>query len=216
MIRWLVQSPVLYDVVQQLAGERELQKRLAPYLHVLPADRSVIDIGGGTGLVRRLLNTNRYVCLDLELQKLRRFRSHGGGLAVAGDATACPFSSASFDVVLCTKVFHHLSDAQLRATLAEIHRMLRPGGMLIAADPVRSDRWMSRVLWRLDRGSFPRTAAEIRRSLPAEYRVEDWEQFRLAIFHDFVLCAARRTQALSRRLRTTVSDVPGDHECPTN
>lgn len=195
MIRWLVQSPVLYDVVQRLAGEHQFQQRLAPHLHALPADGTLIDIGGGTGLARQRSTARRYVCLDLDLEKLRRFRGRHPGLAVAADATACPFAPASFDVVLCAKVFHHLNDGQLQAMLAESLRILKPGGVLIVADPVRSNRLMSRLLWRLDRGSFPRDGTEIRRALPPEYSVTAWEEFRVAIFHDFVVCVARSATA---------------------
>ena len=191
----LLRSATLYDFVQLLAGERQFQAHLAAHLGAFSADSRLIDVGGGTGLARDRVASRRYVCLDLDLQKLHRFRGKRRGLAVAADATACPFNTACFDGVLCTKVAHHLSDAELETMLAETARILKPGGILILADPVRSSRWMSRVLWRLDRGSFPRSAAEIRRALPVEYGVTAWEEFRVRIFHDFVLCAARRATA---------------------
>ncbi len=46
-----------------------------------------------------------------------------------------PFEDASFEVVISNVVFEHIAD--LGPTLAEIARVLRPGGVLIAMFPVR-------------------------------------------------------------------------------
>ena len=187
------QSGAFYDLVQRLAGEKGFRERLRPYLRAVPVHSRLVDIGGGTGLSDALSAGRAYVCLDLDVAKLRRFRARRRhGFAVLANATACPFGDATFDAVLCAKVVHHLDDAELGAMLAETVRVLRPGGTLILADAVRSCRWLPRVLWRLDRGSFPRTAVEMRRLLPSQLQTSRWEEFTLAIFHDIVLCAARK------------------------
>ena len=49
-----------------------------------------------------------------------------------------PFSDAYFDVVVSNTVFEHIEDP--RASLAEIHRVLRPGGVFLAFFPTR-DVW---------------------------------------------------------------------------
>jgi ubiquinone/menaquinone biosynthesis C-methylase UbiE len=54
----------------------------------------------------------------------------------AGDAEALPYSDGSFDLVVGHAVLHHLPDPA--AALAEIHRVLVPGGgLLIAGEPTR-------------------------------------------------------------------------------
>lgn len=189
----LVHSATLYNGVQWLAGERQFSARLSTHLRVLAPGSTLIDIGGGTGLSRQGSAPRRYICLDLDPEKLRGFRARvASGLAIAADATACPFREASSDAVLCAKVVHHLGDAELGSMLAEAARILKPGGVLVLADAIRSRRLMSRLLWRLDRGSFPRSAQEIRRAIPAQFSVTGWEEFRVSMFHDFVLCTARR------------------------
>ncbi len=40
-----------------------------------------------------------------------------------------PFCASSFDGLLSTQVIHHAYLAQIRVTIAEIHRILRPGGL---------------------------------------------------------------------------------------
>jgi ubiquinone/menaquinone biosynthesis C-methylase UbiE len=66
--------------------------------------------------------------VDLSGGMLRRCRDRG--LRVAqGDATAIPFAPESFDVVCSFKVLPHVQD--LAAALAEMARLLRPGGVLL-------------------------------------------------------------------------------------
>ncbi|HVH99108.1 MAG TPA: methyltransferase domain-containing protein [Enhygromyxa sp.] len=52
---------------------------------------------------------------------------------VSGRAEALPFPDASFDVVTCQTVLIHVADASV--VIAELTRVLRPGGILIAAEP---------------------------------------------------------------------------------
>lgn len=52
---------------------------------------------------------------------------------VVAPGQALPFADASFDTVLCTQVLEHVSG--LDAALAEIRRVMRPGGVLVASVP---------------------------------------------------------------------------------
>ncbi len=56
---------------------------------------------------------------------------------VVADATLPPFGDASFDLVVVSQQFiHHIDDK--RALLAEVNRILRPGGVFALTDPTRS------------------------------------------------------------------------------
>jgi len=44
------------------------------------------------------------------------------------------FADQTFDVVVSSLVFHHLPDGLKRQALAEIHRVLKPGGCLLLVD----------------------------------------------------------------------------------
>jgi SAM-dependent methyltransferase len=190
----LLRSPALYDLVQLVAGERQFRRHLLRHLGTLPVGCRLVDIGGGTGLRPQGSTIDTYVCMDVDFAKLRRFRGgRSGRLAVVGDAIASPFPANTFDAVLCAKVVHHLNDGALNAMLAESLRILKSGGVLILVDAVRTADWTSRLLWRVDRGSCPRTAAEIRGALPTQYAVGAYEEFRIAPFHRFAVYAARKT-----------------------
>jgi ubiquinone/menaquinone biosynthesis C-methylase UbiE len=64
--------------------------------------------------------------------------------AVEGDIEAMPFSDGSFQTVLCTEVLEHIPYPE--TALAEIRRVLRPGGLLIGSVPARSMIWKLRFL----------------------------------------------------------------------
>jgi len=179
-------NPWVYDQIQTLAGQKQSFRRISTHTSGLHAE-TVVDVGGGTGLWKTLWSADcRYICLDLEMLKLRGFRSKvPAGLAVLSDASSMPIATGSADVVTCVALLHHLPDAVLDQVLEEALRVLRVGGKLILLDPViNRERWAGRILWRLDRGSYPRTAEELRKKLESRFKVIHWDRY--AIYHEYV------------------------------
>ena len=85
---------------------------------------------------------------------------------LTGDAHELPFPAASFDAVVCT--FSLCAIADDRRALAEMVRVLRPGGLLLLADHVASSWWPVRMVQRLtDLVSVPLSGEHwCRRPLP--------------------------------------------------
>ncbi len=98
----------------------------APYV----ADRTVLEVGCGTGLLlRRLaLVAARATGVDLSPGMLAHARARGLDVR-EGTATDLPFADASFDVAVSFKTLPHVPD--LRRALGEMARVVRPGGTLI-------------------------------------------------------------------------------------
>ena len=95
--------------------------------------RLVVDLGCGTGLSTTIWRgrASRVVGMDLNTNMLRRARPGPGvdfRLAAAND-TGLPSGSA--DIVTCSQSFHWMNP---RATIPEIARILRPGGVFAACD----------------------------------------------------------------------------------
>lgn len=126
-----------------------------------PSWRRILDIGCGTG--RHTAEAFRLphalvVGLDPNLLDLRaarerlqlheRLGEHGGGrwLLCAATALRLPFAAARFDLVVCSEVLEHIREDA--AALAEIRRVLAPGGTLAVSVP---RRWPERLCWRLSR-----------------------------------------------------------------
>jgi ubiquinone/menaquinone biosynthesis C-methylase UbiE len=113
-----------------------------------PADRRVLDIGCGTGqfasaVLERFPETHVWG-MDLSDGMLRqcnqRCRTAGGRLSlVQGDSQRLPFDDDSFDVITCTHSFHHYPRQE--DVIAEMHRVLRPGGRLLIIDGDRDRLW---------------------------------------------------------------------------
>lgn len=90
-----------------------------------------------------------------------------------GDLLRSPFRSGAFDVVMCLHVAHVLED--LDGLLAELRRMLKPGGRLFLTSLVLADRWSDRYLRLLSRYgimSSPRRQHDISSALRTLFGTE--------------------------------------------
>ena len=97
------------------------------------APSSVLEIGCGTGAfaerVGRALPSVTYLATDQSAAMVEAARARGIPAEVV-DATVLPFPDESFDVVVAAWMLYHVPD--LDSTLAEVRRVLRPGGTLVA------------------------------------------------------------------------------------
>ncbi len=103
--------------------DRERQ-RVEATLACVPSDaKTALDVGCGDGRFLHLLvpRTHRLVGMDYCFEPLRRVRTN----RLQGSATALPFASASFDLVIATEVLEHLGEAEFTATVHEMTRVSR-------------------------------------------------------------------------------------------
>lgn len=114
-------------------------ERAVAALGGLPAGSRVLDLGCGAGATTRALLAARpdlqiHGC-DLSRRAIRVARTFGGDIAyLVGSATALPYADASLHAVVFFDVLEHISDAG--RCLAEVARVLRPGGVLAATVPI--------------------------------------------------------------------------------
>lgn len=96
----------------------------------LNADKSVVDLGAGTGkFTGRLVATGaQVIAVEPVPQMLEKLSAAWPDvLAVSGTATDLPLPDASVDVVICAQAFHWFASGE---ALTEIARVLKPGGKL--------------------------------------------------------------------------------------
>jgi len=106
----------------------------------------LLDVGCGTGRFLREVKANyprlHVTGLDLSPHYLsaawRELAPWSRARFVEGAAEALPFSDAEFDAVTCIYLFHELPPRIRRAAVAEIRRVLRPGGSLIFVDSLQT------------------------------------------------------------------------------
>src|SRR2546429_843752 len=122
---------------------RELRQRTATLARIQPGEQ-VLDVGCGTGtlameVARRVGRAGRVAGVDPGTQQIARARAKAArrNLPIefqTGMIEQLPFPDQSFDVVLSTLMMHHLPAPLKRQGLAEIARVLKPGGRLVMAD----------------------------------------------------------------------------------
>jgi SAM-dependent methyltransferase len=93
---------------------------------ILPADaRRVLDLAAGTGVLTRQLLELRLDVVAVEPDAGMRAHVPPGAQALDGTAEAIPLDDGSVDAVVVGTAFHWFDGP---AAMAEIHRVLRPGG----------------------------------------------------------------------------------------
>lgn len=168
--------PAHYDAVGALMSfgqDARWRRALVAGLHLRPGKR-VLDVATGTGMVAAELvrqGAGSVVALDQSdamLGAARRRLAADAELAtritlVSGQAERLPFDDASFDVVSFTYLLRYVDDPA--ATMAELARVLVPGGRIgmlefgVPAHPAL------RALWRLyTRAGLPAIGRAVSRS----------------------------------------------------
>lgn len=104
----------------------------------LPPGARVLDLGCAFGFGTRALVARGYETYghDLNAEYIARARSGvRGATFTLGDATEVPYPDGSFDGIVLLDVLEHVPND--RAVIAEVARVLRPGGQLVVSVPNR-------------------------------------------------------------------------------
>jgi ubiquinone/menaquinone biosynthesis C-methylase UbiE len=131
---WL--TPILEGPLRRRLQDPERcveQSGLAPSM-------TVLEVGPGAGYAteaaaRKLSGSGRLVCLDLQLDMLRRLRARLGttaSLLVCASGSELPFREGVFDLTFLVGVLGEIPDKD--AALREYRRTLRPGGTLAVTE----------------------------------------------------------------------------------
>lgn len=184
--------PRHYDTVAAVLSfgqDPRWRRTMVAAVRAAPGER-VLDVATGTGLVAQAL-VRRYGCevvgLDQSPQMLARARERVAGDAalrsrvtlVQGEAERLPFEDAAFDHLTFTYLLRYVEDPA--ATLAELARVVKPGGRIASLEfavpggPGRRAAWglYTRVglpaLGRLVSREWSYTGRFLARSIPSFY-----------------------------------------------
>jgi ubiquinone/menaquinone biosynthesis methyltransferase len=128
-----------YDLITRLLSygqDQRWKSRLVALAAPRPGLRA-LDLASGTGDIALALASRgcRVIGLDITLRMLELARAKAGGAhaaLVTGDMMALPFSDAAFDLV--TTGYGIRNVPEIETAIAEIHRVLEPGGQLLSLD----------------------------------------------------------------------------------
>lgn len=100
----------------------------------------LLDLGCGTGMfLERQGESRKTFGLDFSPEALAFTRRRGLNRLVCGDSQLLPFRDACFDIVTAFDLIEHVDrDGDV---VAEVHRILRPGGILLSTVPAHPSLW---------------------------------------------------------------------------
>jgi SAM-dependent methyltransferase len=134
--RWLCRSAYWRNTVETY---------ILPWvLDGLDIGANVLEVGPGPGVTTDLLRgrVERLTCVEIDrafADSLSRRMSGHNVTVVQQDATAMSFPDATFDGALSFTMLHHVpSEAMQNQLLAEVARVLRPGGVFAGTDSLYS------------------------------------------------------------------------------
>jgi SAM-dependent methyltransferase len=124
---------------------RTVQGRVLPWvLGSVDLGDDVLEVGPGPGLTTEALvaRVPRLTCLEIDptLAAALASRELGPSVEVVeGDGTAMPFEDDRFSGAVCFTMLHHVPSPALQdKLLAEVCRVLRPGGVFAGSDSTTS------------------------------------------------------------------------------
>ena len=109
-------------------------ERIPLFQAAIGRGKRVLDLGCRAGaLTRHFLEGNEVVGLDVDRAALAKAEALGIQPVQANVEEPLPFEDASFDAVVAGELFEHLQFPD--ALVAEIRRVLRPGGVIVGSVP---------------------------------------------------------------------------------
>jgi ubiquinone/menaquinone biosynthesis C-methylase UbiE len=142
----VISWPRFYDLIIRFVtrGKEQAFRQMTADLARLQPGETVLDVGCGTGTLalvakERIGKTGCVSGVEPSVRMIAyaRRKAKRAGLSIdfqLGVIEELAFPEQSFDVVLCIWMIHHVPDDLKRRGLAEMARVLRPGGRLLVVD----------------------------------------------------------------------------------
>jgi ubiquinone/menaquinone biosynthesis C-methylase UbiE len=151
-----------YDSYMKKAtfGREHILRRMTVELAGVKAGDTVLEVGCATGTLTLAAKqaagpSGKVYGIDIipgmiEASQRKAAQANVEITFQLGSIDSIPFPNSHFDQVMCSFMIFHMSDETRRKGIAEIQRVLKPGGRLLALDlalpPQPFQRWIARKL----------------------------------------------------------------------
>jgi len=122
-----------------------------------PGDK-LLDVGCGTGNYRSSFDCE-YFGVDVNPDYIQKASARLDGRFMVMDCTRLEFDDETFDHVISLATLHHLADDEVVQMVKEALRVCKSSGRVHLIDaimPVTPNFTLKRIVFRLDRGGYPR------------------------------------------------------------
>lgn len=135
-------TPLFDPFIRLTMREETFKHRLVQEASLQQYNR-ILDLGCGTGtlaiLLKRVCSSSLVIGVDADekILQIAREKIRNAELNIPldhGVAPNLPYTDESFDLVVSSLVFHHLTTENKVLTLKEVYRILRPNSHLLLAD----------------------------------------------------------------------------------
>lgn len=182
----------LNDIFSFRGQGRKLGQRAIALARLQPGEQ-VLDVGCGTGTLaleaaRRVGHTGRVTGIDPGTEQIARARAKAARRHMpiefrVGVIEEIAFPDHTFDVVFSTLMMHHLPAPLKRQGLAEIARVLKPGGRLVIADFTRpKERQGQAARFHAGGSSLRELAALVEEAGFSQVKMEQMQPLRFSAF----------------------------------
>lgn len=172
-----INTPALYEAIY--SGPRRIQLMavmpMRTLLRAMVRGGEALDVGCGVGQYYPFLaGADAVDGIDFSPQPIAEARALGYRAVYEQDfAGGIALPDASYDWLFCAEVLEHMDDPA--ALVADMHRLLRPGGVLIATTPYRDAIPCEEHVWAFDEDDL--------RALFVPFG--DWATFRYSVGMDY-------------------------------
>lgn len=161
----------------------------------------ILDAGCGSGRTLEDLAAYGTVSgLELDPDAAEFAASRGCGEVKQGNLEHLPWDDGTFDLITCLDVLEHVPDD--RGALAELRRVVKPGGWLVLTVPAYQ------VLWSLHDAANHHYRRYSRRGLRLAAVESGWRLVRMTSFNSILLPVAAAVRLAQRRRRPDSSYNP--------
>jgi SAM-dependent methyltransferase len=149
LVRWLSARPTLWNIFRRVLEFNFIEENRVIGRELMPSAKEIgkqegrqpriLDLGCGTGeLAPAFLKAGySYVGIDIEPERIAyASKTYRKGKFDVMDAHHLLYPDGYFDQILITGVLHHLSDADVRAIVQEMKRVLRPDGRALVMEDI--------------------------------------------------------------------------------
>ena len=157
-IRSILSKPIVYKLFQMLTGGRlKARKRFFKQYFDIAPETTILDIGCGPADILDCLPPVNYYGFDInpEYVEFARQKYHGRGSFYMKHLTRDDLLTLpKFDYVLCLGLLHHLTDDEVRETIALSQAALKQGGTLLTLDGCfeKGQSSIAKIMLMMDRG----------------------------------------------------------------